>query len=143
MTTRHSIPLQDGLIINKETQDDQWLIEGIIHKDFKGFFDKLNTKNELMLVEATITYKDNPPASFVATVRENKFIEDDVHLLLDAKRLIRKENYSEKLLKSLIEKGFSGDELLREFKRLKKERGTAFQLMVGQEIKHYKSESDE
>lgn len=140
-TTCHTIPLEDGLIINKENQSDNWLIEGLIPKDYKQFFDELKGKEEPMLVEASITNKNNPPASFVATVRDSKFIEDELQLLLDATRLVRKENHSEIILKNLVEQGISGDELLKEFKRLKKERGPAFLLMIEQEMQAIKAKS--
>lgn len=137
-TTCHSIPLEDGLIINKENQSDNWLIEGIIQKDFKQLFDELKEKEEPILVEATITNINNRPASFMATVRDSKYIEDEVQLLLDATRLLRKENHSEIILKCLVEQGISGEELLKEFKRLKKERGPAFQYMIEHELKEMK-----
>ncbi|WP_102344826.1 YwpF family protein [Bacillus sp. Marseille-P3661] len=138
-TTAHEIPLEDGLIINKEDQGDHWLLEGLLSKDYKEFFDVLKEKAEPLLVEAAITSKDNRPASFVATVRETKSIEDRIQLLLDATRIIRKENFSDIILKDLIDKGITGEDLMSEFKRMKKERGPAFQIMIDQEMKEIKA----
>lgn len=137
-TTKHCIPLIDGLIINKENTDDHWLIEGLIQKDFFQFFNNLKIKNEPMIVEAVITRKDNPPATFVARVRDIKFIKDQLQLLLDGKRLVRKDTFSEIILKDLIKKGFSGEELLGEFKRIKKERGNEFQSLIETDFKEIK-----
>lgn len=136
---QHHIPLEEGLIINKEDQGDHWLIEGLIKKDLKSFFDHLKENDEPMLVEASITNKDNPPASFVATVRETKFIEDQLQLLLDGTRLVRKDTLSDFILKDLIEQGISGEDLMKEFKRMKKERGSAFQLMIDSDMKQIKA----
>ncbi|NSL51747.1 YwpF family protein [Calidifontibacillus erzurumensis] len=137
-TTKHNIPLEDGLIINKENANDQWLIEGLIQGDFFEFFSNLKATNEPMVVEATITSKENPPASFAAKVRDIKFIGKELQLLLDAKRLKRKDTFSEIILRDLIEKGYSGEELLKEFKRIKKERGNELQSMIENDIRDLK-----
>ncbi|HHY74224.1 MAG TPA: hypothetical protein GX497_13575 [Bacillus bacterium] len=139
--TKHEIPLNDGLIINKENTDDHWLIEGLIQKDLFQFFNTLQANNELMIAEATITSIDNPPVSFVAKVSEIKFLKDQLQLLLDSKRLIRKDTISEIILKDLINKGLSGEQLLNEFKRIKKERGNEFQLIVENDIKIMKEKN--
>lgn len=138
---KHCIPLDDGLIINKENKDDIWLIEGLIKKDFFQFFNNLKAKNEPMIVEAVITSKDNPPATFAARVRDIKFLPDQLQLLLDGKRLIRKDTFSEIILKDLIEKGISGEELLKDFKRIKKDRGDEFQVMVENDIREIKEKN--
>jgi len=138
---KHCIPLDDGLIINKENKDDIWLIEGLIKKDFFQFFNNLKAKNEPMIVEAVITNKDNPPATFAARVRDIKFLPDQLQLLLDGKRLIRKDTFSEIILKDLIEKGISGEELLKDFKRIKKDRGDEFQVMVENDIREIKEKN--
>lgn len=140
-TTKHCIPLNDGLIINKECKDDLWLIEGLVHKDFYQFFNSVKKNNEPMVVEAIITSLDNTPASFAAKVRDLKFLTDQLQLLLDGKRLIRKGTFSDIILNNLIQKGISGEELLKEFRRIKKERGSDFQVMVENEIKEIKAKN--
>lgn len=137
-TTKHCIPLIDGLIINKENSDDHWLLEGLIQKDFFQFFNNLKINKEPMIVEAVITSKDNPPATFAARVRDIKYIKDQLQLLLDSKRIVRKDTFSEIILKELINKGLSGEELVGEFKRIKKERGNEFQSMIETDIKEMK-----
>lgn len=140
-TSKHDIPLFDGLIINKENPNDYWLIEGLIDRSFFQFFNSLKEKNETMLVEATITSKDNPPASFVAKVRVIKDIKDHLQLLLEAKRLTRKDTISEIILKDLINRGISGENLFKEFKRIKKERGVEFRKLVANDIKEMKEKN--
>ncbi len=140
-TTKHDIPLFDGLIINKENPNDYWLIEGLIDEDFSELFNTLKEKNETMLVEATITHKNNPPASFVAKVRVIRLIKDHLQLLLEAKRLTRKDTFSEMILKDLIDRGISGENLLKEFKRIKKERGVEFRKLVENDIKEMKEKN--
>ncbi len=140
-TTKHDIPLFEGLIINKENPNDHWLIEGLIEKDLFQFFNSLKEKNETMLVEAAITSKDNPPASFVAKVRVIKLINDHLQLLLEAKRLTRKDTFSEIILKDLIDRGISGENLLKDFKRIKKERGIEFRKLVENDIKEMKEKN--
>ena len=139
--TKHHIALNDGLIINNENKDDHWLIEGLIQQDFFQFFNNLKANNDLLIVEATITSKDNLPVSFVAKVRDIKFIKDQLQLLLDGKRLVRKVTFSEIILRELIQKGLSGEELLNEFKRMKKERGNEYQIMIENDIKEIKAKN--
>lgn len=136
--SKYKVPLDDGLIINKENKEDRWLIEGLINKDFFEFFCNLKTTAEMMIVEATITSQDNPPAYFAAKVLDLKAIQDQLQILLDAKRLLRKDTFSEIILKELINKGNSGENLLKEFKRIKKERGEEFQSMLESDIKEIK-----
>lgn len=140
--TKHEIPLFEGLIINKENPNDHWLIEGLIEQDFFQLFNSLKEKNETMLVEATITSKNNLPASFAAKVRVIKHLKDHLQLLLEAKRLIRKDTFSEIVLKDLIDRGVSGENLLKDFKRIKKERGVEFRKLVENDLKEMKEKNN-
>ena len=124
------IPLVDGLIINKEEANKNWLLDAVVAPEWKPFFqDYLDRKDQLM-AEVTITKKTNDPATLVCQVVGINDIGENVSIHLDAIIVVIKDDLSDMLLENLIEEGYSGEELINEFKKRKKDRGKAFQAIL-------------
>lgn len=110
------IPLEDGLIINKEDERNTWLIEGYTDKAYYDvFYDAIDQEKEL-LVQVVITKKENDPAPFKVKARSIEVFDNHISVLLEGTLKKAKSNYAELLLDDLLQKGFGGDELLSEFK---------------------------
>ncbi len=119
------IPLVDGLIINKEDTQKNWLIEAVVPQEYEDYFQKLHETQDKIMVEVTITRKTNDPASFYCLIRGIKKIKDHTSILLDGLLVAKDDDFTDKILRSILEEGFSGEAILREFKRRKKDRGKA------------------
>lgn len=123
----NEIPLIDGLIINKEEVQKNWLIEAVISENHEDYFNKLYETQEKFMVEATITKRTNAPATFVCTVKSINKIKNNVSVLFDGLLVVKEDDFSDMILRSILEEGFEGEEILKEFKRRKKDRGRAIQ----------------
>lgn len=110
------ISLIDGLIINKEDEHSNWLIEIFVSKEYLDLFEQELANDHSLIVHATITKPSNDPATFKAKVRSITKLGDFLSILLDSQILMNKTNLAEVILADLIEKGLTGDDLLIEFK---------------------------
>jgi hypothetical protein len=115
--TSVEVPLEHGLIINKEEDDrSTWLLEAYTDLSLYEYFNKISEENRDLIVEAVITKKDNDPAFFqTKIVTLNKF-EHHIGVLLEGNLRRKRRDYSEILLENLMQKGLSGPSLLAEFK---------------------------
>lgn len=114
--TAVEIPLEDGLIINKEDDRSTWLLETYTSLELYDYFKKLSEQNHDIIIEAVITKKDNDPAFFqTKIVTLNKF-EHHCGVLFEGPMRRKRTDYSELLLENLLQKGLGGPALLYEFK---------------------------
>jgi hypothetical protein len=109
------IELLDGLVINKEDEERQWLIEIYVEKGYEGLFTKLKEDEQGVKIEAIISREDNAPATFITTVQSISVMEDNMSILFNGV-LVGKADRSEVILTDLIGEGFHGNALLQEFK---------------------------
>lgn len=110
------IPLEDGLIINKENERSSWLLEAYTTLSLYDYFKKIYDEKREIIVQAVITKRENDPAFFqTKIVSLNKF-EEHMSVLFEGQLRRNRRDYSELLLDSLIEKGLGGQALLTEFK---------------------------
>jgi YwpF-like protein len=110
------VPLEDGLIINKEDERSTWLIEAYTDLTLYDYFKKIEEENREIIVETVITKRENDPAFFqTKIVTLNKF-EHQMSVLLEGHLRRNKSDYSELLLENLLQKGLQGEPLLTEFK---------------------------
>jgi hypothetical protein len=123
----NEIPLVAGLIINKEEVQKNWLIEAVVTEKQESYFRKLLETQEKFMVEATITKRSNAPATFVCTVKSINKINNNISVLLDGLLVVKEDDFSDMILRSILEEGFEGEEIFKEFKRRKKDRGRAIQ----------------
>lgn len=115
---QNKITLLDGLIIDREDDNSQWIIEAYIEKSHFAYFNNLYEKKDEIMIHATITKESNEPATFFATVLGVNEIGDDMNVLFIGKIIDRRKNIVETLLTDLINQGFQGKELLEKFKEL-------------------------
>lgn len=116
-----NIELVDGLIINKEDERNTWLIEVYTKPNQTDFFEKALQSQQEQIIRVVISKEENDPVSFHIKTRTIKKLDKNVSIMLHGtlKRTSRK-NYSETLLKDLLDQGLHGEMLLTEFKdRLK------------------------
>lgn len=121
------ISIVEGLIINKEEVKKNWLIEAVVGPEMEEYFHNLYKTQEKFMVESTITKKTNDPATFVCTVKSVTKLNVNISVLLDGYLVVKEEDFSDMILKSIIKEGFEGDEILTEFKKRKRDRGRAIQ----------------
>ncbi|WP_394238524.1 YwpF family protein [Niallia oryzisoli] len=110
------IKLEDGLVINKEDRDRTWLLEAYVSAAYEPYFRALLDAGQEMSLQVVISRAENDPAYFQAKSLLIKKLSNN-HLSLLFKGKINQANtYPEILLRALIERGLSGQELLNEFK---------------------------
>ncbi|WP_053219845.1 YwpF-like family protein [Virgibacillus senegalensis] len=110
-----NIPLLDGLIINREDDQNHWLLEAYLDKSYEVYFQTLKEENEVM-IQGKITKESNQPATFMASVIDINKIGEHINVLFLGTLVDRKKGEIERTLKVLIEEGYQGDELLEQFK---------------------------
>lgn len=111
-----NIPLEDGLIINKEDGKMTWLIEAYMDKQYYDYFRLAQQKTGDLEVQVVITHEGNDPAPFSTHIRCIKTFEKHISVLLEGHLNVKRSKYAEMLLNELVEKGFSGGSLVEEFK---------------------------
>lgn len=111
-----NVPLTDGLIINKEDEQSTWLLEAYTAAPLYDFFKKITVEQKEVIVQAVITKKDNDPAFFQTKVVTLNQFKNHTSVLLEGRLRRARRDYSELLLDSLLQKGFTGNALLNEFK---------------------------
>ncbi|MFC0522192.1 YwpF family protein [Pontibacillus salicampi] len=113
---RKSIPLIDGLIINREDEENKWLIEAYLESRFKDYFQPYFESEQDIVLQAKITKSSNKPAMFLVKAIDINDIGDDCNVLFIGTILDYQKDQAERLLKSLLDKGLEGEELLAAFK---------------------------
>lgn len=114
----HPIELIDGLIINREDDEGQWLTEAYTDQKYKGLFQRLKNSQEELMIEVKITKESNAPVTFITTIVGINDIGDFMNVLLIGKMIDKRKGIIEDLLSDLIAKGYQGEELLARFKEL-------------------------
>jgi len=113
---KYPIDLIDGLIINREDEEGQWLTEAYIDKKYKNLFQRLKTNAEQLMIEVKITKESNTPVTFNTRILEINEISDSINVLLIGKMIDKRKSMVEELLSKLISEGHQGQELLERFK---------------------------
>lgn len=113
---REEIPLIDGLIINKEDEQKNWLVEIVVGKNYHDFFRNALENKLNFLIHATITKASNDPATFSVTVQSITEMAESISILFNAKIIVNNMKFAEAILSDLIDQGFEGNELLNMFK---------------------------
>ena len=111
------IKLLEGLVINQENDSRTWLLEAYVSSIYLDYFKNLSKKESPFTLQIIISRRENDPAYFyIESLQINHLSEDKISLLFSGKVKNANSTYAELLLAHLIEKGFSGEKLLNEFK---------------------------
>lgn len=114
---RKHIPLIDGLIINREDDANQWVIEAFIEETFYAYFESLNDTQNEVIIQVKITKESNAPAIFITKIIGLNQIGTHMNVLFKGTIIDHHKEEIEDMLQSLIEKNLQGEELLRQFKK--------------------------
>ncbi|MFJ5759328.1 YwpF family protein [Neobacillus sp. NPDC093182] len=110
------IPLEDGLIINKENERASWLLEAYTDLSLYDYFQKIHEQSREVIVQAVITKRENEPAYFQTKIASLNKFQNHISILFEGRLRRNRSDYSELLLDSLLERGLGGQALLEEFK---------------------------
>jgi hypothetical protein len=108
--------LEDGLIINREDDQNSWILEAYTDQTHLAFFQKAYDTKQDIFVKVVITKKENDPATFITKVKTVKQLGGQISVLFEGKLKRHKNNYAETLLDHLLQKGLDGNALMVEFK---------------------------
>jgi putative protein kinase ArgK-like GTPase of G3E family len=106
----------DGLIINKEDGQSTWLVETYLSNEYIEFFQEAQQRKEDLEIQVVISHKANDPAAFMTTIRCIKEMDEHSSIMFEGKLKKQRNEYAELLLDDLVQKGYSGEELIREFR---------------------------
>lgn len=109
------IPLYDGLIINREDAKNRWVIEAYTSKIYLDYFQELQNQDKIM-IQVKITKKSNDPAVFLTSIIDINEIGTKMNVLFMGTIVDQRKDRIESILKELINKGYEGKELLKQFK---------------------------
>lgn len=110
-----TISLIDGLIINREDEKNQWLIEAYIDQRYWPYFQTMKENETKVMLYAKISKPTNKPAPFLSEIISMNEIEEKMNILFLGILVDEKKEKVENTLKTLIEKGYQGEELLQKF----------------------------
>jgi hypothetical protein len=112
----HDFEIEDGLIINKEDGKSTWLVETYMSQKYIEFFQKVQQQKGDLEIQVVISNKANDPAAFMTSIRGIKKMDGRMSILFEGKLKKQRNEYAELLLDDLLQKGYSGDELMKEFR---------------------------
>lgn len=115
------IPIQDGLIINREDEQQSWLIELFLDEKEEQSIRPFEGKEQVQ-ARVAITHRGNDPALFDVAIRSFQPLEKGISVLLDAQLRQMRNEYAKQVLHSLVEQGLEGEELLDTFTRVLRKR---------------------
>ncbi|MCM3739862.1 YwpF-like family protein [Oceanobacillus luteolus] len=111
-----SVPLLDGLIINREDNENRWLVEAYVEGRQMPYFQDLKSKYEELIIHVRITTESNELATCIASIIGINKIGDHMNVLLLGKMVDRRTAKLENELVKLTNEGYRGEELLKKFK---------------------------
>lgn len=108
--------IEDGLIINKEDGKSTWLVETYMSQKYLEFFQNAQQQKGDLEIQVVISNKANDPAAFMTSIRGIKKMNGRMSVLFEGKLKKQRNEYAELLLDDLLQKGYTGDELVKEFR---------------------------
>lgn len=115
---QNKIPLIDGLIINREDDDNQWVVEAYTVYDYVDYFKKLKEENNEIMIKVKITKESNDPAIFIMSIIGMNEIGTNMNVLFKGTIIDQRNSEIEQMLKTLIDSNYQGEELFLKFKKL-------------------------
>lgn len=114
----NNIPLLDGLTINKENDENTWVIEAYTDRKYLEFFRKLKEKNDEVLIQVKITKESNDPATFLTSIIGINEIGSQMNVLFNGTIVDEQKSKILEMLTALVEEGYQEESLLEKFKEL-------------------------
>ncbi|MBO8155490.1 MAG: YwpF-like family protein [Bacillaceae bacterium] len=111
------IDLVDGLIINREDEQNRWLIEAYTDQEYLQLFRKAKKEDRELVLQVKISKETNQPATFLVKVVAINEIGDYMNVLFLGTIVNKKQEQIENVLQELIEQGYQGEMLLKKFKK--------------------------
>ena len=108
------IPLQDGLIINREDEQRSWLVELFLREEDVQTVHAFKREKQLT-ARVAISHRGNDPAMFTVSIRSFQLLEGGTSVLFDAQLRQMRNEYAKHMLHALVEKGLEGEDLLQAF----------------------------
>ncbi|MBB6448056.1 hypothetical protein HNR44_000005 [Geomicrobium halophilum] len=136
---QEQVELQEGLVINRE-EEGWWLIEVVVDEPASRTFHQLLADQTEVMMEVLISHERNDPATMIGRVRFVRELSDRYSILIDGKMAMRKEDVFNYIIETLIADGYSGEELLEEFKNRKEDRASWSSLMARSLYNKYRQE---
>ncbi|WP_404452420.1 YwpF-like family protein [Virgibacillus necropolis] len=115
---QHEIPLLDGLIINREDEQNRWVIEAFMEKDNFEVFHNLKEIDDTVMLQVKITKESNTPATFITSLLSINEIGDRINVIFMGTIVDQRKDIVKDMLKKLIEEGYQGESLYKKFKEL-------------------------
>lgn len=115
--TEKNIHFIDGLVIDREDDKDDWLIEVYMEKEYLPFFEGLRGFDEL-LIQVKISKESNDPAFFVVKIAKVTDILERFSVLFSGKLMQRQTKDMATLVQELIAQGYYGKQLIHQLKQL-------------------------
>lgn len=113
---KEEILLIDGLTIDREDGEDQWLIEAYVSGEYEEYFRELEKKEDVM-IQVKITKETNDPATFITTVTGLNIIDENMNVLFLGKMVDLRRGEAQNILEKLVHEGYEGEDLIERFKR--------------------------
>lgn len=111
------IEFKHGLIINKESHSNSWMVEALVHPThYQDLEHILPHDRDHIIIQVVITDAGNDPAIFQTALTTHRLSDGHVSLLFDGQIQNTRNKYAEILLTDLLQKGLTGDSLLNAFK---------------------------
>src|SRR5699024_6687790 len=114
----NNIPLAVGLTINKENDENTWVIEAYTDRKYQEFFTTLKEENDEVPIQVKITKENNDPATFLTSIIGINEIGYQMNILFDGSIVDERKSKIQEMLTSLVEEGYQGESLLEKFKEL-------------------------
>ncbi|MCA1055142.1 YwpF-like family protein [Rossellomorea aquimaris] len=108
--------IEDGLIINKEDENRTWLVETYMPEKYIDFFRRAQQQSDDLEIQVVISHKANDPAAFMTSIRGIKKMNGRISVLFEGHLKKQRNEYAELLLDDLVQKGYSGEQLIKEFR---------------------------
>ena len=109
------VPLDHGLIINKEDEHSTWLLEAYTELSLYDYFKKIADEKREIIVKVVITKADNDPVFLQTKISCLQLFEEHISVLLEGQLRRTTKNHSQILIDRLMKQGFAGEDLLTEF----------------------------
>jgi hypothetical protein len=109
------VPLDHGLIINKEDEHSTWLLEAYTELSLYDYFKKIADGKREIIVKVVITKADNDPVFLQTKIGCLQLFEEHISVLFEGQLRRTTKNHSQILIDRLMKQGLAGEDLLTEF----------------------------